>query len=87
MKRLLEVYFRETREIICYSVKRSQRPPTTIRLEVGPLSNGELGLLLKLVTHPLGRGILDGRVRPREAGFSEADVEHVRSKVLIKEFD
>jgi hypothetical protein len=84
---LLEVYFRETKEIISYSVKRSQNAPNTIRLEVGPLSNGELGLLLKMITHPLAKGILDGSVRPSEAGFSEDETECVKSKVLTKEFD
>ncbi len=83
---MLEVYFKETKEIISYAVKRSQCPTITIRLEVGPVSNGELGLLLKLVTHPLGKGILEGSVRPGEAGFSDAEVERVKDKLLIKEF-
>ena len=83
---MLEVYFKETKEIISYAVKRSQHPTITIRLEVGTVSNGELGLLLKLVTHPLGKGILEGSVRPGEAGFSDAEVERVKDKLLIKEF-
>ncbi len=83
---MLEVYFKETKEIISYAVKRSQHPTITIRLEVGTVSNGELGLLLKLVTHPLAKGILEGSVRPRDAGFSDAQVECVKGKVLIKEF-
>jgi len=79
---MLQVEFEPDR-VILTKIRSNEE---TARVEASGLSNGELGCLLKVCSHPDGGGLLEGRIQSIEAGVSQEQLQLLMSKIRMSEF-